>query len=160
MISRAILYITTLILMIAVGWMGLGSIVIASTTISKVAPGVSLVAASCSGAKCIACNELQQLNSSSQQCSNASTSINSIVYGGVNVLSIIVGIVAVVMIIISGFRFIISGGDSNGVSNARKTLIYALIGLAIAALAEILVRFMANTSLIGSIHYLHHWWLG
>ena len=35
MISRAILYITTLILMIAVGWMGLGSIVIASTTISK-----------------------------------------------------------------------------------------------------------------------------
>lgn len=159
MTSRTLLYITTFILVTVVGWMGLGSISMAAANSTGTEPGVSLLAASCSGSKCLACNELQQLNNSSQQCSNASTSINSIVYGGVNVLSIIVGVVAVLMIIISGFRFIVSGGDSNSVSNARKTLIYALIGLAIAALADILVRFMANTSFIGMINYVNHWWI-
>ncbi len=157
MTSRTLLYIMTFILMTIVGWTGLGSLSMASTNSTGTEPGVSLLAASCSGSKCLACNELQQLNNSSQQCSNASTTVNSIVYDSVNVLSIIVGIVAVLMIIISGFRFIVSGGDSNGVSNARKTLIYALIGLAIAALANILVRFMANTNFAGMITYVNYW---
>lgn len=61
---------------------------------------------------------------------------------GLNVLSILVGIIAVVVIIISGLRLIVSSGDSNSISAARRALIYAVIGLAIAAVAQAIVRFL------------------
>lgn len=58
-----------------------------------------------------------------------------------NILSIIVGVVAVIMVIVGGFKFITSGGDSSNVASARNTILYALIGLGIAALAQIIARF-------------------
>lgn len=64
----------------------------------------------------------------------------------VNIFSIIVGAVAVIMIIYGGFRYITSGGDSNKVGSAKNTLIYAIIGLIIVALAQIIVHFVINTS--------------
>jgi hypothetical protein len=59
----------------------------------------------------------------------------------VDVLSIIIGGAAVIMILVSGLRYITSNGDSAKVSNAKTTLIYALIGVAIAGLAQFLVHF-------------------
>ncbi len=67
----------------------------------------------------------------------------------VQILGIVVGAVAIIMIIVSGFRYITSGGDSGRVSSAKNTLIYALIGLAIAVLAQLIVHFVlfqANTA--------------
>lgn len=64
----------------------------------------------------------------------------------VNIFSIIVGIVAVIMIIYGGFKYITSGGDSGNVSSAKNTLIYAIIGLIIVALAQIIVHFVINTA--------------
>lgn len=60
----------------------------------------------------------------------------------VEVLSIIVGAVAIIMIIYSGFKYITSGGDSAKVSSAKNTLIYALVGVIIVVLAQLLVRFV------------------
>jgi hypothetical protein len=62
----------------------------------------------------------------------------------INILSIIVGIVAVIMIIWGGFRYITSGGSSDKVTSAKNTLLYAIIGLVIVALAQIIVRFVLN----------------
>lgn len=64
----------------------------------------------------------------------------------VNIFSIIVGIVAVIMIIYGGFRYITSGGDSGNVGNAKNTLIYAIVGLIIVALAQLIVRFVLSTT--------------
>lgn len=64
----------------------------------------------------------------------------------INIFSIIVGIVAVIMVIYGGFRYITSGGDSGRVGNAKNTLIYAVIGLIIVALAQFLVHFVLSTS--------------
>jgi hypothetical protein len=64
----------------------------------------------------------------------------------INILSIIVGIAAVIVIIISGLKYITSSGDSGKVSSAKNTLIYALIGLVIAALAQFLVHFVLTAS--------------
>jgi hypothetical protein len=64
----------------------------------------------------------------------------------VNVFSIIVGAAAVIMIIYGGFRYITSGGDSGRVGNAKNTLIYAIVGLIIVALAQFLVRYVFNTA--------------
>ena len=64
----------------------------------------------------------------------------------VNILSVVVGIVAVIMIIIGGFRYITSGGESGSVSGAKNTLIYAIVGLLIVALAQFIVHFVLNSA--------------
>ncbi len=60
----------------------------------------------------------------------------------INVLSFLVGAISVIMIIVGGFRYMISGGDSNAVSAAKNTILYAVVGLVIAILAQALVRFV------------------
>ena len=62
----------------------------------------------------------------------------------INILSLVVGVVAVIMLIIGGIRFVTSGGDSSSVTNARNTIIYALVGIAVAALAQGLVKFVLS----------------
>jgi hypothetical protein len=62
----------------------------------------------------------------------------------VDLLSVVVGAVSVIMIIYGGFRYITSGGDSGRVGNAKNTLIYAIVGLVIVALAQVIVHFVLN----------------
>ena len=62
----------------------------------------------------------------------------------INILSIVVGIVAVIMIILAGLKFVSSGSNPQEVANARERLIYAVVGLIIASLAQVLVRFVIN----------------
>lgn len=73
--------------------------------------------------------------------SDATTKVNNIIHEVVNLLSAVVGIVAVIMIIVGGLRYITSGGNDSSVSSAKSTILYAIIGLIIVALAQILVRF-------------------
>lgn len=79
------------------------------------------------------------------QCSitsvDATSQINNIVHTIVNLLSAIVGVVAVIMIIVGGFRYITSGGNDASVTSAKNTILYAIIGLVVVALAQVLVRF-------------------
>lgn len=60
----------------------------------------------------------------------------------INIISIIVGVVAVIMIIYGGFRYITSGGTSEKVTTAKNTILYGLIGLIIVALAQVIVKFV------------------
>lgn len=87
-----------------------------------------------------------QLNANAGGCQtinqNAGTSFNNILTNVVNIFSIVVGIVAVIMIIVGGFKYITSGGQSEGVSSAKNTIIYALVGLVIVALAQFIVHFV------------------
>jgi hypothetical protein len=79
------------------------------------------------------------------QCSlagnEATSKINNMVHTIVNLLSAVVGIVAVIMIIVGGFRYITSGGNDTSVTAAKNTILYAIIGLVVVALAQIIVRF-------------------
>lgn len=74
------------------------------------------------------------------------TGIKSIAAKVVNIFSIIVGIVSVIMIIYAGFRYITSGGESGSTSNAQKTLIFAIIGLIVVVLAQVIVHYVLNTA--------------
>lgn len=60
----------------------------------------------------------------------------------INVISVIVGVVAVIMIIYGGFRYITSGGTPEKVTGAKNTILYGIIGLIIVALAQVVVRFV------------------
>lgn len=53
----------------------------------------------------------------------------------VNTLLFIIGAVSVIMLIFGGFRYVTSGGDSNAVTSAKNTILYAVIGLVVALLA-------------------------
>lgn len=73
---------------------------------------------------------------------SAGGSIDQIIKTVVEVLSWIVGVAAVIMLIIGGFRYVTSGGDSNATAAAKNTILYALIGFVIALMAQALVRFV------------------
>lgn len=56
---------------------------------------------------------------------------------------IFAGIVAVVLIIISGIKFITSGGEAKQAEGARKTLTWAIIGLVLILLSFAIIKFIA-----------------
>jgi cytochrome bd-type quinol oxidase subunit 2 len=62
----------------------------------------------------------------------------------VNILSVLVGVVAVIMIIIAGLRFITANGDSGSIASARTSIIYAIVGLAVVALSQLIVKFVLH----------------
>ncbi len=85
------------------------------------------------------------LGTDAQTCtaaSNPNGQVNSLITTIINILSLVVGVVSVVMIIIGGLRYITSGGDSGNVTNAKNTILYAIVGLVIVALAQIIVHFV------------------
>jgi hypothetical protein len=71
-------------------------------------------------------------------------SLNDIIARVINVLSSLVAVVAVIMIIIGGLRYITSAGDSTKAASARSTIFNALIGLVIAVFAQVVVRFVLH----------------
>ena len=62
-----------------------------------------------------------------------------------NTILYIVGIVAVIMLIIGGIRYVVSGGDSKKVTDAKNTVLYAIIGLVIAVFAYAIVNFVISS---------------
>lgn len=72
----------------------------------------------------------------------ATSKVNDTVAKALNLFSAVVGIIAVVMIIVGGIQYITSGGDSGNVTKAKNTILYAVIGLVVVALAQIIVQFV------------------
>ncbi len=88
-----------------------------------------------SGSKATVCSALGN-------CGSGAVTVRNTIGSIISILSYIVGIAAVVMVIIGGFKYITSNGDSSNISSAKNTIIYALIGLAIAVLAQAIVAFV------------------
>ena len=65
-----------------------------------------------------------------------------------NTVLLIVGLISVIMLVYGGLRYILSGGDSKKVTDAKNTVLYAIIGLIISMLAYAIVHFVLN-SVIG-----------
>ena len=61
-----------------------------------------------------------------------------------NTILYIVGIIAVIMLIIGGIKYVISGGDAKKVTDAKNTILYAIIGLVIAFFAYAIVNFVIS----------------
>jgi hypothetical protein len=62
----------------------------------------------------------------------------------INIISVVVAAVAVIMLMIGGFRYVTSGGKQESVAGAKNTIMYAIIGLVIVALAQVIVKFVLN----------------
>lgn len=57
----------------------------------------------------------------------------------------VIGAVSVIMLIWGGLRYIISGGDSKKITDAKNTILYAIIGLIIAVLSYAIINFVLNS---------------
>lgn len=73
-------------------------------------------------------------------------SISSVIKAVINIISAIVGAVAVIMIVIGGMKYVTSGGDANNVAGAKNTILYAIVGLVVVALAQVIVHFVINAA--------------
>jgi cytochrome bd-type quinol oxidase subunit 2 len=73
---------------------------------------------------------------------DAEGEINNILKLVINIFSLVVGVISVIMIIIGGLKYITSGGESSNITGAKNTILYAIIGLVIVALAQVIVRFV------------------
>lgn len=62
-----------------------------------------------------------------------------------NIILYVLGAVAVIMIIIGGFRYVTAGGDTGSVTAAKNTILYAVIGLIVALLAYAIVNFVIGS---------------
>ncbi|OGL35956.1 hypothetical protein A3F65_02535 [Candidatus Saccharibacteria bacterium RIFCSPHIGHO2_12_FULL_47_16b] len=60
----------------------------------------------------------------------------------INILSAVIAVVAVIMIIYGGLRYVASGGKQESITAAKNTILYAIIGLIIVALAQAIVQFV------------------
>lgn len=63
----------------------------------------------------------------------------------VNIFLFIVGSVSVIMIIYGGIRYVTSSGASEGVTSAKNTILYAVVGLIISILAYAIVNFVLDS---------------
>lgn len=61
-----------------------------------------------------------------------------------NTILYVVGVISVIMLVWGGLRYILSGGDNKKVTDAKNTILYAIIGLIIAVLAFAIVNFVLN----------------
>ncbi|MEI7522607.1 MAG: hypothetical protein WCJ86_04025 [Candidatus Saccharibacteria bacterium] len=88
------------------------------------------------------CSGTQLVATGGAPCTDAGSNntIQSVVDLIVNLLSLVVGLLSVIFLIFGAFKYITSGGDSGKVTSAKSTILYALIGLVIVAIAQVIVR--------------------
>ena len=67
-----------------------------------------------------------------------------------NILLFVVGALSVLMLIIGGLRYVISGGNASAVTAAKNTILYAIVGLIIAFLAYAAINFVLGAVAPGS----------
>lgn len=78
---------------------------------------------------------------------NPGASLTTTIGKIINLLSVVVGIAAVIMILVGGLRYTTSGGKEDAVKNAKNTILYALIGLFVVALGQVIVRFVLHKTI-------------
>ena len=93
-----------------------------------------------------ACGALNVASGSTGDCDTdpAGPNINNTLKLAINLFSFIVGIAAVIMIIVGGLKYITSNGESSDISSAKNTILYAIVGLVVVALAQVIVKFVLN----------------
>lgn len=70
------------------------------------------------------------------------TSVPATINNVINVMLAAVGVIAVIMIIVGGIRYALSGGDESGIKSAKGTITYAVVGLVVAIMAFAIVNFV------------------
>ena len=60
------------------------------------------------------------------------------------VVFVVIGAVSILMVVIGGIKYSAAQGDSQAVSKAKGTIIYAIVGLIVSIFAVTIVSFVAG----------------
>lgn len=74
-----------------------------------------------------------------------------IVFNLIYWLLIFAGVVTLFLIIFGGFKFMTSGGDPKAVEDARKTIVWAIVGLVVVLSSFAIVAFISQITGVGCI---------
>jgi hypothetical protein len=96
-----------------------------------------LLEGSCTGAAASSpiCND-----PSRNSTTNPLSGDDGILVQAARIISAFIGAIAVIIIIVSGIKMTTSQGDATAVKNARNAIIYAAVGLVIAAISQLIIR--------------------
>lgn len=72
-------------------------------------------------------------------------SLEDVVSNVINTMLFVIGIISVIMLIVGGIRYVISGGNQSQVEGARNTILYAIVGLVVAFVAWGVVNFVIGS---------------
>jgi len=123
-------FITTLLLAITI---------LTPVAISANASAAEIFQNSCSGsaANTSVCQDV------TSQTADDNPVIN-IIKAAIDVMSYLIGVAAVIGLVAGGFRLITANGSPESISSARSGIVYSIVGLAVAATAQIIVIFILN----------------
>jgi len=56
------------------------------------------------------------------------------------ILFVVIGAISLMLLVIAGFRYVISSGDATKLADTKRAIIYTFVGLILAASATILIN--------------------
>jgi hypothetical protein len=79
-----------------------------------------------------------------QTTSNPLTGSDGLIVKISRIIAFVSGVAAVIIIMISGFQYVNSGGDATKAGNARNGIIYALVGLIVIISAQFIISLVMS----------------
>lgn len=77
-----------------------------------------------------------------RQTQNSERKVSEFIQDVISTLLYVLGAICVIVIIVGGIRYATADGDSSKLSQAKNTILYAVIGLVVALLAYAIVFFV------------------
>lgn len=106
--------------------------------------GLSVFVAAPAGAINVFNDACKGTNNQTEICKAKSDSADNLVENIVGILLWAVGVISVIMIIVGAIRFVLSAGEASSIKAARETIIYAIVGLVVALLSFVIVKFVVG----------------
>lgn len=97
----------------------------------------------------IACQQTDSSGNTSTVCdtngaNDPLTGSDGVITKIANIFAFITGVAAIVIIMVSGFEYVRSGGDSAKINKAKNGILFAVIGLVVVAVARSVVLLAVN----------------
>jgi hypothetical protein len=89
-------------------------------------------------------NNADNPNSTGWQQLNPFSGQGGVLLRAAKLLAFVTGVASVIMILVAAIRYVTANGDSNAISSAKNTIIYAFVGLIVAALSQGIIVFVVN----------------
>lgn len=90
--------------------------------------------------------EVPKINASEVGIPTVDGSGDAVLQSVLNTVYFVAGVTAVIVIIVAGYSYVTSSGDSSRVARAKNAILYAAIGLAV-----VLAAFMITQWIIGGV---------
>ena len=91
-----------------------------------------------------ACDKVDGAKFAGSGCESKIPTAPSVITTVLNVVIGIVGVISVIFIIIGGYMYATSAGDPGKTKKAKDTILYSVIGLAVALLSFAIVNFVLS----------------